>query len=94
MVGRVPGRTATRLHVRGLLHTEDYARAVFDYVIPELPENERALRVEHRMRRRQALTREGAASYEALVHESVLRTRVADRRVARAQLDELLSQSE
>ncbi|MFG2370133.1 helix-turn-helix domain-containing protein [Streptomyces sp. NPDC048504] len=81
-------------HVPGLLQTEDYARAVFDYVIPELPENERALRVEHRMRRRQVLAREGAASYEALVHESVLRTRVADRLVARAQLDELLSQSE
>lgn len=82
------------VHVPGLLQTEDYARAVFDYVIPELPENERGLRVRHRMCRRQVLTREGAAPYEALVHESVLRTRVADRRVARAQLDELLSQSE
>ncbi|MBA2945289.1 helix-turn-helix domain-containing protein [Streptomyces himalayensis] len=81
-------------HVPGLLQTEEYARAVFAYVGPELPESELELRVEHRMRRRQVLAREEAAPYEALVHESVLRTRVADRRVARAQLDELLSQSE
>jgi len=82
------------VHVPGLLQTEEYARAVFAYVVPELPENELELRVEHRMRRRLVLSKEGAVPYEAVLHESVLRTRVADRRVARAQLDELLGQSE
>lgn len=84
-------RVVGTVHVPGLLQTEEYARAVFAYVVPELPENEVELRVEHRMRRRQILS---GAPYEAVLHESVLRTRVADRRGARAQLDELLSQSE
>lgn len=81
-------------HVPGLLQTEDYARAVFSYRVPELPESELEPRVEHRMRRKAVIQRETAVEYEAVVHESVLRTRVADRRVARAQLDELLRQSE
>lgn len=81
-------------HVPGLLQTEDYARAVFAYRVPELPESELEPRIEHRMRRRTVVTRDGAVEYEAVVHESVLRTRVADRRVARAQLYELLQQSE
>ncbi|RVU19550.1 XRE family transcriptional regulator [Streptomyces antnestii] len=81
-------------HVPGLLQTEDYARAVLAYRVPELPEAELAPRVAHRMRRRSVLSREGAAPFEAVIHESVLRTRVADRRVAREQLVELLAQSE
>ncbi|MGR8008793.1 helix-turn-helix domain-containing protein [Streptomyces hypolithicus] len=81
-------------HVPGLLQTEDYARAVFAYWRPELPESELEPRVEHRRLRKAALAREGAAPYGAVLHESVLRTRVADRQVARAQLQEILSQSE
>jgi hypothetical protein len=78
-------------HVPGLLQIEDYARAVFTYWRPELPQNELELRVEHRMRRQTDL---GAAPYTAVLHEPVLRTRVADRRVARAQLDAVLEQSD
>lgn len=78
-------------HVPGLLQTEDYARAVFAYWIPE---GDLGSRVAHRMRRRAVLTRDGAVEYEAVIHEPVLRTRVADRGVARAQLDEILQQSE
>ncbi|MGW5866153.1 helix-turn-helix domain-containing protein [Streptomyces sp. NPDC055239] len=81
-------------HVPGLLQTDDYARAVLSYRVPELPETELEPRVAHRVRRRSVLSREGAVSFEAVLHESVLRTRVADRRVAREQLDELLRQSE
>ncbi|MFF3612543.1 helix-turn-helix domain-containing protein [Streptomyces sp. NPDC002580] len=81
-------------HVPGLLQTEDYARAVLAYRVPELPDAELEPRLTHRMRRKAVLSREAAASYEAVVHESALRTRVADRRVARAQLDELLRASE
>lgn len=81
-------------HVPGLLQTEDYARAVFSYWVPEFVAGEVEPRVDHRMRRKEVITREGAVAYEAIVHESVLRTRVADREVARAQLDEILKQSE
>ena len=79
-------------HVTGPLQTEDYARAVFTYWRPELPANELEARVGHRMRRKATLG--GESPYTAVLHESVLRTRVADRHVARGQLDELLRQSE
>lgn len=78
-------------HVPGLLQIEDYARAVFAYWRPELPQNEVELRVEHRMRRQVDL---GAAPYTAVLHEPVLRTRVANRRVARAQLEAVLERSD
>ncbi|MEV0480414.1 helix-turn-helix transcriptional regulator [Streptomyces sp. NPDC050508] len=81
-------------HVPGLLQTEEYARAVFAYWVPPLPDRELELWVTYRMRRQQILSRDNAAPYEAVLHESVLRTRVADRRVARAQLDELVRKSE
>ncbi|GCB47581.1 helix-turn-helix transcriptional regulator [Streptomyces sp. NL15-2K] len=77
-------------HVPGVLQTEDYARAVFAYWRPELPESELEPRVEHRMRRGAVLTREQAVPYRVILHESVLRTRVADRSVARNQLDEIV----
>lgn len=47
-------------HVPGLLQTEGYARAVFAYWRPELPASELEPRVEHRMRRKSALGRDGA----------------------------------
>lgn len=81
-------------HVPGILQTEEYARAVFAYMVPELPPTELEPRVAHRMHRRVVVEREDAVEYEAVVHEGVLRTRVADRRVARAQLEEMLGQSE
>ena len=80
-------------HVPGLLQTEEYARAVFGYWIPPLPDSELELWVAYRMRRQQLLAREDVP-YEAVLHESVLRTRVADRATALAQLGELLRQSE
>jgi len=87
-------RVISTAHVPGLLQTEEYARAVFAYMVPELPTSELDPRVAHRMRRRVVLEREGAVAYEAVVHEGVLRTRVADRPAARAQLEEILRQSE
>ncbi|MBK3576755.1 helix-turn-helix transcriptional regulator [Streptomyces sp. MBT65] len=81
-------------HVPGLLQTEEYARAVFGYWVPPLPDSELELWVAYRMRRQQILSRGSAVPYEAVLHESVLRTRVADRQVARAQLDGLVRQSE
>ncbi|WP_327403531.1 helix-turn-helix domain-containing protein [Streptomyces sp. NBC_01288] len=77
-------------HVPGLMQTPDYARAVFGYMVPELPPSELAPRVEHRMRRRAALEGADSATYETVIHESALRIRVADRKVARTQLLEVL----
>jgi hypothetical protein len=46
------------------------------------------------MRRRATIEGDGSTSYEAIVHESALRIRVADRSVARTQLLEILRQTE
>ncbi|GGZ71744.1 helix-turn-helix domain-containing protein [Streptomyces bluensis] len=81
-------------HVPGLFQTPDYARAVFGYMVPELPPSELEPRVQHRLRRRAAIEGDDAAEYETIVHEFALRILVADRQVARAQLLEILSQIE
>ncbi|MFA7754861.1 helix-turn-helix transcriptional regulator [Streptomyces sp. NRRL B-2790] len=83
-------REVVTSHVPGLLQTPDYARAVFGYMIPELPESELQPRVEHRMRRRSVLERDVPIPYETIVHEAALRILVSDRRTARAQLLEVL----
>ncbi|MEW2388740.1 helix-turn-helix transcriptional regulator [Streptomyces venezuelae] len=80
--------------VPGLLQTADYARAVFAFWRPELPDSELTPRVEHRLRRAAVLERERPAPYIAVLHESVLQTRVADRGVSRTQLCEILRKSE
>ncbi|MGW5372485.1 helix-turn-helix domain-containing protein [Streptomyces sp. NPDC004009] len=82
------------LHVPGLLQTEDYARALFSYVNPEIPAGEVALRVEHRMRRRVIIERPDPTPYVAVIHEAALRIRVGDRPAARAQLARVLDLSE
>ncbi|MFI6929985.1 helix-turn-helix domain-containing protein [Streptomyces sp. NPDC050287] len=79
------------LFIPGPLQTEDYARAVFSYRIPELPEEERELRVHHRMQRKVIL--EGIP-YEAVIHEAALRINVSDRTASRAQLSRLVEISE
>ncbi|MGV9884997.1 helix-turn-helix domain-containing protein [Streptomyces sp. NPDC003006] len=81
-------------HVPGMLQTEDYARAVLSYRVPNLPHSELELRLAHRMRRKLVLSEERSTPFEAVLHESVLRTRVADRRVAHSQLHALLAESE
>ncbi|MFV0135817.1 helix-turn-helix domain-containing protein [Streptomyces sp. HMX87] len=81
------------LYVPGLLQTEDYARAVFSYRVPELPEDELQLRVRHRMQRRVILDGPAPVPYEAVVHEGALRIRVGDRAASRAQLSHILDLS-
>jgi len=76
-------------HVPGILQTEDYARAVFSYMVPELPPGELDSWVAHRLHRRVVLEREAPFEYEAVLHESVLRVKVGDRKLARAQLAEI-----
>ncbi|WP_217245597.1 helix-turn-helix transcriptional regulator [Streptomyces sp. AC602_WCS936] len=81
-------------HVPGLLQTPEYARAVFGYMVPELPDSELTPRVEHRVKRRAVVERSPAVPYETIVHEAALRIRVSDRKVTRAQLHRLLEESE
>ncbi|MFE2068250.1 helix-turn-helix domain-containing protein [Streptomyces sp. NPDC059467] len=82
------------LHVPGLFQTEDYARAVFSYRVPELPESELELRVRHRMERKVVIKEPARVPYEAVIHEAALRIRVCGRAAARAQLDRILDSSE
>jgi transcriptional regulator with XRE-family HTH domain len=81
-------------HIPGLLQTEDYARAVFSYRVPELPYGELELRVRHRMKRRVVVEGPTPVPYEAVIHEAALRVRVSDRAVSRAQLARVLELSE
>ncbi|MFS4091278.1 helix-turn-helix domain-containing protein [Streptomyces sp. AF1A] len=83
-------REVVTSHIPGLLQTPDYARAVFGYMVPELPESELNPRIEHRMRRRAVLERESPVPYETIIHEAALRIMVSDRPAARAQLLEVL----
>lgn len=80
--------------VPGLLQTLDYARAVFRYMRPELPESELAPRVEYRMRRRSVIEGDAPTPYETIVHEFALRTRVSDRQTSLNQLRWILDQIE
>ncbi|MFF9125940.1 helix-turn-helix domain-containing protein [Streptomyces sp. NPDC014889] len=85
-------REVALLYVPGLLQTEDYARAVYSYRVPELPADETELRVRHRAERRVILA-DTAVPYEAVIHEAALRIRVGDRTAARAQLAQILELS-
>ncbi|MGW1000681.1 helix-turn-helix domain-containing protein [Streptomyces sp. NPDC002520] len=82
------------LFIPGLLQTPAYARAAFSSRIPELPEEERELRVEHRMQRKAILVGRDPAPYEAVIHEAALRIRLSDRADARAQLFRVLELSD
>ncbi|ULR51227.1 helix-turn-helix domain-containing protein [Streptomyces deccanensis] len=80
--------------VPGLLQTPDYARAVFRYMRPELPESELVPRVEYRLKRRSVIEGDTPTPYETIVHEFALRIRVADRQTSVAQLRWILDRIE
>ncbi|MGW2722758.1 helix-turn-helix domain-containing protein [Streptomyces sp. NPDC001492] len=81
------------LYIPGPLQTEDYARAVYAYRVPELPHDELELRIQHRMQRKVVLEGPAPTPYEAVIHEAALRIRVGDRAASRAQLAALLEVS-
>ncbi|WP_306332267.1 helix-turn-helix transcriptional regulator [Streptomyces sp. KL118A] len=82
------------LHIPGLLQTEDYARRILGYRVPELPASELELRVRHRMERKVVIQDPEPIPYETVIHEAALRIRVGDRAAARAQLVRVLDASE
>lgn len=81
-------------YIPGLLQTEDYARAVYSFRVPELPPADVELRVQHRMQRKVILEEPAPVPYEAVVHETALRIRVSGRAASRVQLSRLLELSE
>ncbi|MCJ0873161.1 helix-turn-helix transcriptional regulator [Streptomyces sp. AP-93] len=86
--------TAVTTHIPGLLQTEAHARAVFDTADPPLPEPDLQARLALRMHRQQVFAREAPPLYEAVVHEAALRMQFGGPKVARAQLEHILEQSE
>lgn len=87
-------RDVAILFVPGPLQTEDYARAIFSNRVPELTNDERELRVSHRLARRVIIEGPSPIPYKLLIHEAALRIKVGDRATSRAQLSRLLDLSE
>ncbi|MFF0597054.1 helix-turn-helix domain-containing protein [Streptomyces antibioticus] len=81
------------LHIPGLLQTEDYARRIFSYRVPELPADELGLRVAHRMARKAIITGSSPIPYKAVIHEAALRIRTRDRAAMRTDLSQILELS-
>ncbi|MCT2592637.1 helix-turn-helix domain-containing protein [Streptomyces sp. N2-109] len=76
-------------HAPGVLQTEEYARTIFGYVVPPLPNDQLEALVQHRMERRGILFRERPPTYRAVIHEAALRMRFCGRKVMRSQLEHL-----
>ena len=87
-------RTLQAAYIPGLLQTEDYTRTLLAYAVPARPQADLDTLVSFRLQRREVLGREPAPAFDAVIHESALRTRVADRKIAREQLMFVLEQSE
>lgn len=86
--------TAQTVHLPGLLHTEDYARAVFGAGLPPMSRLEVELRVTHRMERQRVLREPNPRPYVGYIHEAALRMQFGGRQATRAQLEHLCDESE
>jgi transcriptional regulator with XRE-family HTH domain len=87
-------RTSLTVHVPGLLQTSDYMLAIFRVAVPPLPEHEVALRLAFRAERQRLLDTASPPRFTSVVHEAALRMQFGGAKVARAQLEHLLAQSE
>ncbi|MFD8588657.1 helix-turn-helix domain-containing protein [Streptomyces sp. NPDC059637] len=76
--------------IKGLLQTEEYARAVFGMRRPLLSEDTIEQRVAARMARQEIFSRWPAPLMSFVVEEAVLRRRIGGREVQRGQLERLL----
>ncbi|MBU6530163.1 helix-turn-helix domain-containing protein [Streptomyces mayonensis] len=86
--------TGQIVHLPGLLHTEEYARAVFDAGLPPMSRFEVELRVKHRMDRQRVLDEPVCLPYIGYIHEAALRMQFGGREVTRKQLEHLQVMSE
>ncbi|MFF4157030.1 helix-turn-helix domain-containing protein [Streptomyces sp. NPDC001678] len=82
------------MHVPGILQCESYTRALFVYLSSHYTPDRVNATVRFRMQRRKVLDRENPPTFTAIIHEAALRMRVGDRKVAREQLDHVLSEAE
>ncbi|MFD4629711.1 helix-turn-helix transcriptional regulator [Streptomyces sp. NPDC058284] len=82
-------RTAQTVHLPGLFQTEEHARAIFELAVPKLSRLDVELRVAHRLRRQEILSRENPTPYVGIIHEAALRLEFGGRDVARKQLEHL-----
>ncbi|USQ83234.1 helix-turn-helix transcriptional regulator [Streptomyces phaeoluteigriseus] len=87
-------RTVHIAHIPGLLQTSDHALELFRAVLPPLPEHEVALRLAFRVERQQALEGDDPPEYVGVLHEAAARMQFGGRKMARAQLEYLLTASE
>ncbi|MCC3771068.1 DUF5753 domain-containing protein [Streptomyces sp. UNOC14_S4] len=87
-------RTFQVTHLPGLLQTEEYARSIFEAVLPPMPRLNVELHVAHRMQRQQVLEGERSLTYLGYIHEAALRMQFGGRKVALDQLNYLLAMSE
>lgn len=87
-------RIAHAIHMPGLLQTREYARAVFEQVVPALPAYEVEHRVSHRIKRQAALHGDVPTPYTAYIHEAALRMLFGGPTTMRAQLRHLVEISE
>lgn len=84
-------RSVEIAHIPGVLQTRDHARAVFSYVGAELTAEILEAYIAFRMERRAVIEGVAAVRFDVIVHEAALRIRVGGRRVARVQLEHILS---
>ncbi|MER6614720.1 helix-turn-helix domain-containing protein [Streptomyces xantholiticus] len=87
-------RTAHTAHIPGLLQTPEHAREIYRQAIPELPPPGIEHRISHRMKRQAVLYRTDPTPYQGTVHEAALRMQFGGPKVARAQLEHLLTMGE
>lgn len=87
-------RTLQTAHLPGMFQIEEHARALFDLFIPALPRLEVELRIAQRLARHSVITKNPPVEYRGIIHEAALRMQVGGRRVAKAQLNRLLEESE
>ncbi|MFH0243452.1 helix-turn-helix domain-containing protein [Streptomyces sp. HK10] len=87
-------RTYQIVHVPGIVQTEAYARAVFEFGFPRLSRRDMEVMLDHRSQRARVLERAELSGYTALIHETALRMRFGGREVTQRQLDHLLQISE
>nr|WP_308188759.1 helix-turn-helix transcriptional regulator [Streptomyces sp. MNU89] len=77
--------------LKGILQTEEYARAVFAMWRPLLDDETVEQRVAARMARQQVFSRKPAPLMSFVIEEAVLRRRIGGRAVVRGQLEQLLT---
>ncbi|MEW1721081.1 helix-turn-helix transcriptional regulator [Streptomyces sp. NPDC093109] len=87
-------RTASVIHLPGLLQTRAHAHAVISDDVPALPPHEVEHRVSYRIKRQTVLYGEHPTPLTAIIHEAALRMGFGGPETARAQLKYLLDMSE